>query len=461
MKNLLLLFFNFSPLHALPPIVYLLKYNKLSPDVMAVGNSGMNRVTENKLLGLDITTVAFNSRNRRCFYPYRSNLMKTASVSLSLLLFLWSLFCCGNAQGQIKASQSPLPVVLDTTSGYAPNSSATLIFKEGKDSDIRLAYQDYLNTFIDVIPSKGHDSITVLFRNFLIVYNSYKGGAPFIILPNDRIEVKLDSAKRLVMETNDPVRNAELNLFNKMVLSDGIDFSLTSLGLTLKDFKEASFARSDSVLTERRDKQVALLEQYSSNPLLRPEIVQLSKQFLSHKGNFEKYFAIINRGGTEEELKEYYAHLSKYLQSQKRFSYYFPDFRIIASSAVNLGYVAAAAIKRENENASKEKNLNQNLALVKTFFDSSLVEPVQYLLLNNSLNQKLNNHKEQLLGYAARYPDTDFTSHLKEELAYRESINKNFEGNQLLGQKDATLPLEELMAKKRGKVLYVDFWASW
>ncbi|MBA9077595.1 TlpA family protein disulfide reductase [Rufibacter quisquiliarum] len=176
---------------------------------------------------------------------------------------------------------------------------------------------------------------------------------------------------------------------------------------------------------------------------------------------FEKFRVVSSMGGPEGELKSYYDQLAKYLQSQNRFSYYFPRFRFVAASSLNLGFITASAIKRKDAEWASAKEFETNLTLAKSFFDSSLIEPVQYLLLKNPGNQKLANYKEQLLAYTARYPDTDFTSHLQEELAYRESINKNFAGNQLLGQKDATIPLEELMAKKRGKVLYVDFWASW
>lgn len=337
--------------------------------------------------------------------------------------------------------------LIDRSDALAPISYATLFFKEGFESSVMLGYTDVFHSLNNVLLSTNSDSISIPVHNFLIIEYMHRNSTPFILLPNDRIEVSIDSAGSLKLQAQDAVRTNELNIFSEMVNATGTGLG----GITmLPVLKENDFNRRNALLSERQKQVGDFIRQYARMHTMRPEVWQVTQEFIEHHDYFEKAMLLRLKG--DNAAHDYQTLLASYLQKQTFFSYYFPEFR-------NTVALVSSLFIQKTE--STVEDLPSRIAFMESHFDSSLVEPLCFLALNSSNSRNQRSYDKYYQGYLQEYPATEFTQHLSREMAFNKTTDKQYEGTQLLMQTDTMHSLEDIMASKRGKVLYIDFWASW
>ncbi|MCC9168117.1 TlpA family protein disulfide reductase [Pontibacter harenae] len=91
----------------------------------------------------------------------------------------------------------------------------------------------------------------------------------------------------------------------------------------------------------------------------------------------------------------------------------------------------------------------------------ALAELMQFSLLANKVSQKQSTHAELMAEFIARTQDKSMVAFLQEAQRLQEARKNIGDGVAIIDNKEVVTDLNSFLQLHRGKVIYVDLWASW
>lgn len=327
-----------------------------------------------------------------------------------------------------------------------------------------------VNTFSDFILFR-HYTTFLDYKDYLFskgdsVEISYQGNNPIISIKNRKVKLddyrvedlfrkglqepspmaKFENAQDLYARElfNDPKSMAENRKLTPKTLVDKRDNNISRIK------KELFYAHSNYIKTNNR-----LLDSLFQENRLSEAVYHFYKDKLSLK-NIQA--EVETDKLTEKKVQDFLS-----AQNQNPFTY--PEIhRQELIKAVRDKFILPVAAYR---NLKDGRNRDSREVFDKVASSAIFPEKDKVYLLTREINRIAQLHpKEEFLTYFAKYEnivkDTAQVRFVKEDFAGL--LNKEAPDNKsltLIDQQKNKIKLEDLLRKHKGKVLYLDFWASW
>lgn len=369
-------------------------------------------------------------------------------LSLSFVLFLPIKFKGQVSRELLKEKYQLNLSEAGRTVVAATLDSATILFQGSETTNVTLFYFDDAENPGQLQFNATRRSQTLTFRKFVVLHQNGKKDTPFILLPHDRVILKVNPSGDITFEADNPARTEEINVFQAMVAKHG---SVTGPFSRQLASKEKNLDKLFLLYQANLRKQTAFLEAYAQENPVRAELQEIYKNFVTHNYYYSLAEAILLYHPSVDAHHPVYASVFPYIRQQSLQAYHYPDFR---KASFTFLYVLTRGY-------ADEDRFEKLYAMTNAYFDSSYAKAYQYHLLKSSTYQKLANYDIKFNEYVKKYPHTDFTNYLKKDLALNRFSKESFIGTRLLEQPGKSVGLDSMIASKEGKVLYIDFWASW
>ena len=367
-------------------------------------------------------------------------------LSLIFIIFYGSLLSFCNSKNDRSNLNALTVSTPDTSSNFFVNFKSQSKFKTpGFVRCPLLAKSDELNIFISNTDSAKYkyvkcNEITELF---------YSGNThiPYILKHNDTIYIKDgDLINPYILYSLNEIRNNEINYF-----------------------QEAIYNKIPLLYIENSNQQKGLInaKEVTDNLKKLIEVYNTSKEFKNKY--FEKYkvsneFKIF----IEEYIKfDHYIKIFNYIKKKECIdslikNNYF-DFTSDSSNLFhNCNYALQGALYqyanyRLGENANK-KEFSKTFPILDTLFNPQNASLVKFIFLKN-LNFSQYAKEENLTILVNSLNNKKFQTVILDKI---NSINFNSKNqNKIINTRGEVFILNDIVSKLRGKVILIDFWASW
>lgn len=339
--------------------------------------------------------------------------------------------------------------IFKSKTGFSQTSKAPqIVIKNVSKEKLYFSYFDSLKTFVLTEIPKGSSIKIESHTPILLIANTRKK-TPFFVFPNDTLEAKTDGQTEYALEVNDPIRHNELNFLKEV-----------NMKLYRNKFSNAMFT------------QVMLVGEQKKNPLKYIDSVEI---------NYQKEMELLSLYKSQNEISEtferlcsdyfYYKLLNYKIQLvryKEEFLRLIPEDKLIEmfnlyqqlndDSLIYLDIYKEAAINYLFYLQSKYKEDAYEKVLEK--FNGTTKD----LLLMSLLRGYANNNQKMLMKSYSKFMNDCKTQSFRDEISKRyehESLIQQSGVDKFLTADNSIYSFEELLKKYEGKLIYVDFWASW
>lgn len=302
----------------------------------------------------------------------------------------------------------------------------------------------YDNRFLDSLyPLKFYskESITV----YSFIGNSQSNLSYIEILPNETVHVFYDKEGEYKLSAiNNPSRSNELSFYYKNHLfSDKYDIIyqlLTNTSFTdiIKYIDSVEYVRMD------------YLKGFVSNHKVTDRFYPMISQLIKDKKNFS-LVSLLSSKETNSEMQQ--------LVIAKLKSYYCKDE---AHSSKNYRSGAFEFCKFLTKKIHKLPDTPENFyKIANLYFKGETLDPILYSILSFPDKVSPLSNRVMLEAFYAKCKDSDYIDNIKLKEAIYNFENGKAINEGLLKLDKGTTSWMQLLEKHKGKVIYVDFWASW
>ncbi len=362
-------------------------------------------------------------------------------MRLQYLLFLIPLFSC---------RQNNLNAIESTDSGQSVKNNDRIYFINKSNAKLGFTYE---NKFLDLV--QLHllpDSNYNLFSNSELLLTQTNENQNFYLLyPGDTIYVSVDSTRGAVFSvSNDSIRNNELDLVRKMNSETPLNFWKVA---TLRErYFDKNYEKLDSIYQADYKSKTQFIDNYKQiNPLSKIFEKSIKDYLKSELYAYELWIGTASKSKIDSSFSTYLYSLQpeiNYLSRQPVTNIYNPLEYVFAR--FTLKNIQFSNLYSDSLYSVCKRTLNQRIK------DVSLFRIVKEEIKNNQ-----NSSKWFISDYMT-------TSGNKERVTYLQNIiessllTKGSKGkNILLTRTKQIRSLDSLINSKKGKFLYIDFWASW
>ncbi|NWJ50599.1 MAG: TlpA family protein disulfide reductase [Bacteroidetes bacterium] len=266
------------------------------------------------------------------------------------------------------------------------------------------------------------------------------------LLPGEEIQIDIDQkGNRKILAKNNPARSNELSFYYfNLLFSQKYD-------LLFFIPKNRSFSTiieyADSVEIARKN----YLEEYISKNTVTNRFYSIIQKQISEKKYGSLASLLLNGKETNREL------LLPIINKLKTF-YCTND--TVSSIEHNMGAVTFCQFLTIKESQLEKTPENLFNTAVKYFSGKSL-DAILFYCMKQALEINTPSNRKLFDLFYAKCKDPEYIDYVKtEELKYNLANDKTMSDGLLMLNK-STVSWNQLLAKYKGKVLYVDFWASW
>ncbi len=363
----------------------------------------------------------------------------------------------------------------------APNNSeqeqvisnqVTLILENNDNIKTNLGTGVNRQTFerLDINLEKTNDTLRLKIQNNLKLYlrnnNTFKA---IYTKPGDTVKVKVKKD-----ETKITLKNRDLKKYDTLALNKLYNKNLKKLIqghniLFRKYFQKEEISnnilpklkiiKSDTLGFREFDKS-------SENKLTKKINIlkQLRDQELISSVNYESEVSNLNYGYFNDLITNYRLSNDNYFLN-KIIKKYFDSNIAFTDPFVSYGYFNSFIINIIlNKKSIISTDFNKAYPKLNTFFQGNKLKQFKQFCLHQMMQQKepLNIVTESFSQYSNEYPNDTFIVAFREKyLLGEKQINIPSNSVGLLDLKGVQTSLQDVIKKHKGKVVYVDFWASW
>lgn len=276
---------------------------------------------------------------------------------------------------------------------------------------------------------------------------------PYLIYPNEQIFIEQDDSGSIRMyDQMDKKRQNELDFFLELRKFEGSLFS-PSQEMTLEKTKiriqlnaEFNFKNYEGSILKKYNKRLSFLKKKES---------EISDKYLKYVKTLFKYLYIGDRllvaNIPSNDFKRLPAvYINSLLSLKKEFE--------CDSCSDNLAYKMAAfqyfSLLNRSRNPLNQFDTTYNL--INSSFDGKSKRYLQFMLLKNSTYNKNTSYKKYFDEFISQEADK-FSYLLKNEYNFK----KQSKSNELIDLYGKTTEWTKILTAHSGKVVYLDFWASW
>ena len=284
---------------------------------------------------------------------------------------------------------------------------------------------------------------------------------PYILYPGDNLVIRQNN-NQLIFRSTDSIRNNELDFLREVSNLYG---SLRPLGITTYLKGSIDLKERDNFIENNYTARLIFLNKYNQNHTLRPVFIETAKRLFFYSRINEK-MSLYYTGFNKKSIYSYYK------DSLNNFIKFFDCDSCMNNTIYKTALVNFIRIQGNESNLSSPMLFLDGLSLK----ELSTLENTAKQLTNKSKDYIISTIAQQVL-YVAHQSKTPLSldsllSKIKSE-EYKESINTTY---QLLNKKVETGPVksqklytinhevlsfESLLNQKKGKLLYIDLWATW
>lgn len=329
----------------------------------------------------------------------------------------------------------------------------TLKFIGGEKNRFIFFYADKFNDTDGPFVISNNQTVKRLSLEKPVLLFDATTGIPYYILPGE--ELQINSLNREVQLTSSSKnRNDELAFFPEFNKKHPEYFQTNAVISLGKKLYAVTYPNVEHFENTKKENGLAFLEYYKQNRFITEEFYVFVKQFF-HYLRLANIFTILS--SPTIKIKNPPTSLSSIDSSiNKSFT--------SDSCLDNMMYRMSASAYRQyllRHHVSRESN---SLAELYDLTLSHFIGQTREFLLFISLKERLNKGLQAENPYYIKYLATEnnnnspFINYLKNAFRIKESKNVK---NELLNLANETTNWEELMARYRGRLIFVDFWASW
>ena len=336
-------------------------------------------------------------------------------ITIIFSLTLFNITCsCGNKNKETQHLSEP--------------DTLQIISKLKKGEKAYLYYYDHFQDLNMPIEFKDSMNVKIPFKNFLLLKDTEKQIA-FPIFTSERVYVFKTENQITLLKSDNENRTKELSFLattiqkNQLFFSDGKNLQYQQILMQIKD---------DSIKNLVSKEYISKVKEMISSTYLLNLVAPI---FISSKvkGNHPLL-------PTETITKSAQSFQDESLLKNA-------DFR-----RALIGYTKILAGKSIN-NTSEFQNTSN---IINSNFKGKIKDFLLFYHLKNVRNQD-EIFKEYLQTYLKTSPSEDYKTYLSEKYLNNSKITKG----ELLSEKNESEDYSTLISNSKGRVIYIDFWASW
>lgn len=368
--------------------------------------------------------------------------MRTKILAISLFLFLWQGAICqeniSTRNGAVEFSQyKPLPDSKALEDYYWHNASR--------------GYPVFLSTNGSVV-NIGEPT-------FLIEASADQ--VPYLIYPNEKIEVEDHKTCLYFFVTGNDQRTNELQFFRKLVTLTGNIYKSAfnpPVDYTTKVNSIASLKQSEKTIFNICRKRMSILDSCKINDSLSDSFVSVATEFIQCKAlqdTLNLYFAnkaLLEKNGV------YTKTLEELIQSFQKIQ--FMPFQFYYRLCQD--FLAITAFGNPNYVLKNMQDFEKSFHIAMNFFNGAAKDYALFFSVNRMVSGLPSLDEKYIEIFYNECNNSKYKSVIREKIL-RQNVREAIES------KDLILPLgankaedvQKLIEKNRGKIILLDFWASW
>lgn len=367
---------------------------------------------------------------------------------LFLLVFCTSLF---NINGKCE---------FDST--LNSKQASILIFLN--KTEVSLWYRDNnYNIHDEVFSARDKDTVVELHIPIAVpicLYYSNHAFTPYLIKPNDKIEIHatkdtITSIKCL----NNPSRNDELVFFNSLINRTGPFLLL--LNSKINNLINNQNEYSERILSIQYDlylKRLSFLKDYSKEKKISPEFVSYARSYIRY--SYLKDMLLPTYYWKYKKTKLQYWYTNKLDSLKNEFA---NDSLIFLDPYYNSLYnYNQYLVMKEGKDVSSLPLLYQSAL---SNFVSKTRDLLLFRIMIDNQNKKSSDYAKYITKFSIDCNNATFKKSVDEDYSYTQELKYNdkegFETSLNSTESNHAISLQNILKQNKGKVIYLDFWASW
>jgi thiol-disulfide isomerase/thioredoxin len=300
----------------------------------------------------------------------------------------------------------------------------------------------YINPIVFAHPEK----VKKIYSKDTLILMETRNNVPFMVVPGEHLIVAINGQNQTYLrDINDSIRSNELMFFCELYNT----IPLLPIPSKKIDSKE-SFQHVSDYYFDRYKKSVIFLNEYSKTHLIGDYFVKFAKRYL-----YYNYLSFLLNPLLYENVASLASEINRYKKD-------FPgQYLFFADSYKRAAYNYSLLLQ-------KLSPTNSLFETVKTNFSGPTRKYVLYRVLTNEIEGELQNEafRKQFKSFLTTYPNDTLSKILKDNYDYSlnavKSLEKqHFYDEELLSSEGQMVSWKEILEINKGKLIYVDFWASW
>ena len=284
---------------------------------------------------------------------------------------------------------------------------------------------------------------------------------PFILYPGDSLVIKQNN-NQLIFRSTDSIRNNELDFLKEVSKLYG---SLRPLGTTTYLKGTMNLRERDSIIDKHYAARISFLNTYNQDHKLRPMFIEAAKNIFFY-GHINEKMSLFYPGFNKKKIYNYYK------DSLNIFLKYFDCDSCINNTVYKTALIHFIRIQGNESDLSSPMLFLEGL------------NPEELGTIENTAKQLSKRSKDYLMatiGLGVIFNAQKTKTHIRldsiiskiESKEYKESITETYqllnkiietgpvESQKLYSSNNETLTFQSLLNQKKGKLLFIDLWATW
>ena len=312
--------------------------------------------------------------------------------------------------------------------------------------------QDDLNKYAFPITIKSNDNQSIkkiISSDTLVLVEGYKY-TPFVIFPGETITAKENKNGNIILEvTDDSVRNNELLFFVK--LDEIIPWPFAS---PKKIAQKEDFLNRERVYKSAYNNSINFLDAFSRERKISEQFYNFAKRYL-----YYKYLMFLFNPSFYSKT-----HDLRDLFSQYKFNFQKDENIIVPTYNMAAYNYSLLLLEQKDTKITFEEHFN----VIKKYFQFNTQKFLLYRTLINNIDKEASKpeYKKSVAFFLEKYSTDTLCKIFTKNFDYLNNNpsflqNTEYQNENLLNPDGKFLSWKEMLRLYNGKIIYIDFWATW
>ncbi len=330
------------------------------------------------------------------------------------------------------------------------NDTIYLYNKVGSDKRITFFNQGELNKYAFPIKIRDVQNARKIVSNDTLVLIEESKYTPFIVFPGERIIVKENERGNIVLEVTDNVtRNNELLFF--VDLGERIKWPSAP---KLKIVSERFFLNIEKTYKTAYDSSINFLNAFSQKRKISDRFYNFTKRYL-----YYKYLTSLFNPSIYGNTQNLHQQLRKYRNEFQR------DGEVIVPTYKMAAYYYSLLLLNEKID---EETVEKHFISIEDNFQGDTRKYLLYRILINGIDKESSKpeYRKSMAFFMEKYASDTLSKILTNNYDYINNnqnilANNDYQEEGLISSEGKLISWKEMLNLYRGKVIYIDFWATW